>query len=168
MNTNTKRLVQTSLLIALQIVLSRFLSIQTPIIRISFAFLPMALVAILHGPAYAAAAGVISDFFGAILFPAGAYFVGFTISALLRGLIYGFFIHKKPTDIKRITAAVSINCLVINLMLNSYWLSIIMAKGIFAILPTRVLHNVLMIPIQAVTIYTAGKLLERQTNFETA
>jgi len=38
------------ILVAMQIVLTRILSIQTPIVRIGFSFLPLALTAKLYGP----------------------------------------------------------------------------------------------------------------------
>ena len=50
---NTKRLVVLAFLIALEIILTRFCSIQTPIVRIGFGFLPVAMMGILYGPIWA-------------------------------------------------------------------------------------------------------------------
>ena len=35
----------------------------------------------------------LTDYIGAHLFPFGEYFVGFTISAIIKGLIYGVFLY---------------------------------------------------------------------------
>ena len=53
---NTKRLVVLAFLIALEIILTRFCSIQTPIVRIGFGFLPVAMMGILYGPIWAGSA----------------------------------------------------------------------------------------------------------------
>ena len=61
MNKNVRRMVNIALLIALQIVLSRFLSINTPFIRIGFSFIPLAAIGMLYGPLWGAAGAVIAD-----------------------------------------------------------------------------------------------------------
>ena len=54
---NTKNLIflafLIAFLIALEIILTRFLSINTPIVRIGFGFLPVAMAGILFGPLWA-------------------------------------------------------------------------------------------------------------------
>lgn len=76
---NIKILVSVSALIALEVILSRFLSIATPVVKIGFGFVPIAVCAMLYGPIWAGAAGALADFLGATLFPIGAYFPGFTL-----------------------------------------------------------------------------------------
>ena len=41
---DVKKLIQISLLIAIEVILTRFCSIQTPIVRIGFGFLPIAIM----------------------------------------------------------------------------------------------------------------------------
>ena len=156
---DTTRMVQIALLIALEIVLSRFCSIATPIAKIGFAFLPIALMAMLNGPLYAGAAAAIADFLGAILFPIGAFFPGFTLTAFLTGLVYGFFLYKQPKSWLRIGSAVLIITLVLHLGLNTVWLWMITGRGFLAILPTRLLQSAVMLPVQVMTIYTASRKL---------
>lgn len=147
-----KILVQISLLIALQIILTRFCSIQTPIVRIGFGYIPVVITAIMYGPIYAGVANGIADIIGTILFPTGAYFPGFTLTAILSGVIYGLFLHKGPiTWMKIIGACICIN-IGLNLCLNTYWLSIMMGKGFLALLPTRIMKEVIMIPIKIILI----------------
>ncbi|WP_313470196.1 folate family ECF transporter S component, partial [Carnobacterium sp.] len=57
------------LLMALDIILTRFVAIETPIVRIGFGFLPVAIIAMLYGPWIAGIAAAITDFMGIMLFP---------------------------------------------------------------------------------------------------
>ena len=47
---NIKKLITAAVLLALVIIMTRFLSIQTPFMRIGFSFIPIILSAILLGP----------------------------------------------------------------------------------------------------------------------
>lgn len=156
---NVKRLAQIAVLIAVEIILSRFCSISTPIAKIGFAFLPISLVAILYGPLWAGAAGAIADLIGAVLFPIAAYFPGFTLTAFLTGFVFGLFLHNRERDLRRICAAVAVNQLILSLGLNTVWLWMIMGNGYLAILPTRIAQCALMIPIQIFTILIVGRKL---------
>lgn len=149
---DVKKLIQISLLIAIEVILTRFCSIQTPIVRIGFGFLPIAMIAMMYGPLSAGISYVVGDILGMLLFPSGAYFPGFTLTAFLTGLTYGVFLYNKPATWSRIIGAVMTICLIINLGLDTYWLSIIMGKGYLALLPTRIIKTVIMIPVQTLII----------------
>lgn len=62
------KIVYMGLLIALKVILTRFLSIQTPIVRIGFGFLPIAVAGIMFGPIFAGIAAI-ADILGMIIFP---------------------------------------------------------------------------------------------------
>ena len=89
---NTRTLVTLSILTALEIVLNRFLSINAWNTKIGFSFIPVAVAGMLFGPLGGAVVGALGDLVGAILFPIGAYFPGFTLTAFLTGLVYGLFL----------------------------------------------------------------------------
>lgn len=149
---DVKKLIQISLLIAIEVILTRFCSIQTPIVRIGFGFLPIAIVAMMYGPLSAGIAYVIGDLLGMFLFSSGGYFPGFTLTAFLTGLTYGVFLYKKTVTWPRILGAVLTVCLVLNLGLDTYWLSIMMGQGYLALLPVRILKQFIMVPIQTLII----------------
>ena len=149
----TRDLVIMAFMIALEIILTRFLSINTPILRIGFGFLPVAMLGIMYGPIWAGLSYAIGDVLGMMIFPTGAYFPGFTLTAFLTGLTYGLFLYKKE-NITWKTALIPclIVTLVLNLCLDTLWLKILMGQGFFALLPTRILKCVIMLPIETILI----------------
>ncbi|MBL4935693.1 folate family ECF transporter S component [Clostridium sp. YIM B02515] len=155
----TRKIILMGLFIAIDIVLTRFLSIQTPIVRISFDFLPIALAAIMFGPLIGGTTAAIADLIGMMLFPKGAYFPGFTLSAFLTGAIYGIFLYKKTLSTIRVSISVLTIKLFIDLGLNTLWLHILLNKAVFAILPTRIISNAVMLPIQVIVICIVYKAL---------
>ncbi len=154
--TSIRKIAYVALLIAIEIVLSRLLSVSTPIVRIGFGFLPISIVAMLYGPLYAGVAAAIGDFLGATLFPIGAYFPGFTVTAFLAGAVYGIFLYNQEKTLPRICLAVLIVTVFLNLGLDTLWLQMITGKGILVLLPTRLLKCVVMAPVQIAVIRLAG------------
>ena len=62
-------LAQVAMLLAMEVILSRFFSIATPVTKCSFAFVPLAICGALFGPVYGGIMGGLADLLGAILFP---------------------------------------------------------------------------------------------------
>ena len=153
---HNRALTISALLVAITIILTQFLSIPTPMVRIGFNFVPMALAGMLLGPFWAVAVAGIADFLGAVLFPTvGAYFPGFTLTAILCGLAYGLCLYRRDGGVFtgralmiRTGVAVLIVTLVLQLGLNTFWLSIMLDKGYLALLPPRIMKQVIMIPVQ--------------------
>ena len=124
---SVRTICQVSFLIALEIVLNRFCSINTSGVKIGFSFLPIALCAMLFGPLWGGIAGALADFLGATLFPIGPYFVGFTISAFVRGMVFGLFLHRKEKlrFFPEILLPTLINCILIGLFVDTYWVALL-------------------------------------------
>lgn len=144
----TKMLVRISILLAIEIILSRFFSISTPILKIGFAFVPLAICGIFYGPIWAGVVGGLADLLGANLFPVGIYFPGFTISGTLSGIVYGLFLHKRPWTWTNIVILVFIQRIVIGLFLSTYWLTFLTKLPFTVLFTTRILQALLLIPIQ--------------------
>lgn len=153
----TRTLVFMSLFIALQVILTRFLSIQTPILRIGFSFIPISLCSIVLGPALGGITAGISDIVGMMIFPHGAYFPGFTLSALLSGAIYGLGLYKKPNTIIRVAISVLLVTIIVDLGLNTLWLSMITGKAAIVLIYPRLIKSAIMMPIQISLIYLISK-----------
>lgn len=146
------------LFLALEIILTRFLSIQTPIVRIGFTFLPIALSAMMFGPWISGVTAALADVLGMMLFSSGMpFFPGFTASAFLTGVIYGIFLYKKQKNLKNISLAVLLVSVVITLGLDTLWLWMLTGDGILVLLPARVLKFIVMIPIQILMIQTVWR-----------
>ena len=111
-----------ALLIAMQVVLARFGSIPVGTMRFSLSFIPVVIAARRFGVLSSVLVYGLGDLIGAIAFPTtGAYMPGFTITALISGLIFGLFLSKKST-VLRIAGAVLSSQIICSLLLNSYWL----------------------------------------------
>ena len=161
-----KKIILTAILLATLIILSRFLSIKTPILIISFAFIPTMLCAIWLGPKWTILLNVLGDLIGATVFPTGAFFIGYTISTAISGLIYGLLLYKKEdnsyTDkqflIKLIISVIVVSC-ISNIGLNTLWLSITTGKAFIVLLGTRIIKEIVMVPIQIVVILFVERML---------
>lgn len=157
---STRQLTALAALTAVEIVLNRFLSINAWNIKIGFSFVPVVIAAILYGPLQAAVVAALGDFIGAILFPIGAYFPGFTFTAFLTGLVFGFFLHKEQT-LWRTVCAVLIVQFILGLLLNSYWISVLYGSPYGPLLATRVVQSGILTAVQIVTIVAISKALPR-------
>ncbi len=161
-----RRLTGAALLTALEVVLSRFCSVNTMGWKIGVAFLPVVMAALLYGPYVSAAVGAAGDFIGAILFPIGPYFPGFTLTAFFSGYVWGLFLSRlgkgKPRYFRHIVPAVLINNLFLGLIINSLWLLILYGKRtFFGWIVYRIPEYGLMIPIAMVLIPVAVRVVFR-------
>lgn len=157
-----KKIVLSAMLLAMLIILSRFISIETQFLVISFSFIPIMMSAIWLGPKYSMIISLLGDLIGAILFPFGQYFPGFTISAGISGLIYGIFLYnKKEKSDKQFILMLIVSSFIVlgivNIFINSLWLHILYGKAYFIIISTRIIAQIIMLPIQVITIYTLNK-----------
>ena len=154
----TYRISIISIFIAMEIIFSRFLSIQTWNLKIGFSFIPIVISAILFGPYISGLIACIADLIGAILFPVGAYFPGFTITALLTGFIFGIFLKSKQS-IPRIIFSVIISQIFLSLFLNTYWMSILYHNPYWPLFSTRIYQSIVLTIVQIVTIIILNKKL---------
>lgn len=160
-----RKIIITAVLLAMNIILSRFLSIKTPITKISFAFVPTMLCAIWLGPKWTILLNVLGDVIGAILFPTGPYFIGYTISTAVAGFIYGIFLYKKEgmyTDKQmfiRLIISTTLVAVIVNAGLNTLWTSITTGKAFIVLLSARILKELIMIPIHVLVIMFLQKFL---------
>lgn len=121
---SAEKIAYIALLTALQVVLGNLVQIPLLSKQFNLGFLPIAVAGAMFGAPAAMIVGGLGDFFGAQLFPAGAYFFGFTLSNVLVGLIYGLALYKKRLTLPRMVLAV-VGASILYLFLNSYWLQII-------------------------------------------
>ena len=175
-----RRLAVCAMLIALYIVLNRFVSITTPGFKIGFSVVCPMIAAMLFGPCAGAVVYGMGDLLSAVIFPFGVYHPGFTFTAILMGFIWGLFTHPEPfrrfinsslaenAGKKRffvilwILIPALLNCLVLGLFVNTVWVAQLYSKrtywGWFAL---RLAEYAVMVPVNvllaaAVLPLTAG------------
>lgn len=167
----TKKIVLAGILIAMIITLSRLLSIRLPGYKIGFSYIPAYLGGILLGTLYNAIILGLADIIGATLFPTGSYFVGYTITAIINGTVYGLILHKIYKEelsnkqiIIRLVCVSIITQLIVNGILNTIWISITQGKAFFVIAGARFIKELIMIPIQVVTMFAIIKAIKPAIN----
>lgn len=140
------------LLVAMEIILARF-SIHTWNIKIGFSFVPIVVAAIFYGPIAGGLVGAIGDVISAVLFPVGAYFPGFTLTAFLTGAVFGWFFRKK-VSLGNVILSVLIAQVLISQVMNTYWISFLYGSPFWPLFLTRIYQTAGMFVVQ-----TAGIML---------
>lgn len=155
-----KTLTLCAVLIAVQVVLSRFCSINAWNLKIGLGFVPVVIAAALFGPRCGALVGAMSDFLGAVLFPIGPYFPGFTISLGITGVAFGLAVHKKANAVKIVLASL-FDQLVLSLLLNSYWISVLYGSPYWGVLGSRIVQCAVTLPLEILVTAAVVRILPR-------
>lgn len=140
MKMDTKKLVLASFLIALEIVLTRFIGVSINFFsRYSLQFLAHVLCGYFLGPLYAPITLAAADILGFFINPGGyAFFPGYTLSAAINGLIYGSLLYKKQVTFLRSIGAVMTSHLLVTLGLGSLWLSLMSGRQFWEVFVAKV------------------------------
>lgn len=179
---STRNLVLCAMMAALAIVLSYTTSFYiTNDIKVGFSGLPNRLVDFMFGPVVGCIFGGLMDVVKFFIKPDGAFFPGYTLTAMIGGLIYGMFYYrlqiKQPhlttetgwpkvkawilANVSSILLILIANVLVkfiCNIGMNSLWSSMFTGKAWLAILPGRVLKNLIQIPVDTVLHFVLIKI----------
>lgn len=151
---NLRKINITAMFIAIDFILVRFLKIMIGnTIRISFGFIPIIIISILYGPFWSGVTFAISDILGAFIFPVGIYHPGFTISAFLKGFIYGIFLYKRNISFTNIFFANIFVIFGINLFLDTFWLSQLISKDFSILFPIRLFKCFITLPLETFIFY---------------
>lgn len=177
---NLNSVTTAALLVALHTVLAVFVSIQvTTSLRISISFITNVVTGCLFGPVIGFVCGGIGDIVQFIIKPVGGYFPGWTLNAAVAGLIYGLFFYKKfpnKTNIKkepsgkifnifkfllpsdgryfiRVAVCLTIDTILVNVLMGTYWTSIMTGKGFWFYFTTRMTKNLIQLPINIILSY---------------
>lgn len=158
----TQTLTTAGVLLAIQMVLSSYGVIQlSDSLKISLAHLALAPTAICFGPVVAAMQGGLSDVLGFIIKPAGPYFPGFTLSAMLLGVVYGALLYKTECRTWQIVLARVLVCVCINIALNTVFLTMLYGPSRLATLPVRAVKNLMQLPIDCVLLGAVCRVMKR-------
>lgn len=164
---NIHSLTAVAMLLALRVVLGMFANATLPFfgnnVKLSGAFLPIAVAGSMFGPVAGAVVGAFGDIISFIIVPTGGpYFPGFTISGLLTGLIYGFAFYKNKVTVPRTIIAWVVNMILVETFLAAFWLYILQgasSSGVYlTILGARFISVALKCIPEILLIFAVGKL----------
>lgn len=153
--TKLRKIITAGLLLATMIVLDRFVAINTPIVSIGFAFIPTILSAMLLGPVWTPILAVLCDILGCLIKPFGAYFWGYTLTALISGVLYGIILNKTyKKSVKQFLWRIILACVLVSLIcnctLNTLWVIMTTKKAFTVLLPTRLIKEAILLPMRIV------------------
>ena len=161
-----KKLAVSALLLAADVVLTRILAFNTPLMKIGLGFAATALCAMLYGPRWAAGVAALGDLLGSLLFPTGAYFPGFTLTAACTGALFGLCLYGRGEDWRFPVLAAVLNCVLISYLANTAMISFISGTPFPALLGVRAVQLTVMLPLQALVLLwlTRSPLIRRVLN----
>ena len=141
------------IILGLRIVLSFLPSLDFgKLVQIGVGFVGTALSGILFGPWYALIVSIANDLITAMLH-GKQFFLGFTLSAAVGGLLYGLFLWRKPTSLKQIALAVLAVTLIVNIGMNSIWIRMMYGKAWSVFMPMRIIKNLISFPLNTAILY---------------
>ncbi len=150
---NMKVLTTAAMLAAAGMILGFFKLPISNIVEIRFTSLPIMIAGWLFGPAIGGVVGGLVDIGGYIIRPTGPYVPAFTLDTILTGVIFDFFLYKKKLSFKRVIIANVINAGIVNLVLNTFWLSLLYKLPFVATFIARVPKECITIPLYTVVLY---------------
>lgn len=164
----TSQLTLMAIMIAARIILGFIPALNVNnIIEVGVGFVGTAFSGILFGPVLAALVSVINDVITFFMGGGGIFFPGFTLSAGVGGLIYGWMLWRKPITWKRIFIAVLLVTVLVNIGLNSIWIRMLFGQAWQAFMPLRIVKNMVTLPINTIILVflfktpTIQKLIEK-------
>ncbi|MDZ7671485.1 MAG: folate family ECF transporter S component [Halanaerobiales bacterium] len=155
MKINTRKLVFLSLLTALGIVLTRFLSLRLPLfgvegIRIGIGSLPMIFAGMVFGPVAGGLVGAVTDVVGFWISPMGAYMPHFTFTAFLTGFIPGFlmiYVFKSKRNFKTLLMSIAVGQIITSIILVPYFIHILFGVPFKPLLIPRIIAQPISIVV---------------------
>ena len=114
-----------AMMAAIGVVLGSLTIYITDTVRIGFSGIPVTLVSYLFGPVVGGMFGGALDVLKYLVKPMGPFMPGLTLIVMLKGLLYGCFLYKKPLTLWRVLAVQLVVAVVCNLFLNTLCLSLV-------------------------------------------
>ena len=149
------------MLLALKLVLGLFTINVSSILKVGFAYLPVAAAGVLFGPVVGGVVGAAGDILGYFLQPTGPYFPGFTFDAFLSGFVYGLLLYRRPVKLWRTFTSKVLVTLLVSFVMNPLWLSILYGRAFFAVVSARAAANLAMIPVDTAILFSLLKIMEK-------
>ena len=154
-------LVLTALLIAVGIVLGQF-SIQiTQDVKVGISFIATQVTATMFGPVVGGIMGGVADVVKFIIKPTGAFSILWTLNAIVGPIIYGIMLYKKKFTFWRVLLSKTVVAIVVNVCMSCTWSAILYGSAFWAILPTKVVQQIIQVPVQSIIFYIFVQALQK-------
>ncbi|MBQ3076612.1 MAG: folate family ECF transporter S component [Clostridia bacterium] len=152
-------LVLAALLVAGRVAVTSFYIPLAENLKISFGFFLNASGAFLYGPVVGLLTGFATDILGFFIHPQGAFFPGYTLTAMMGSFVYGLFLFRaKITPLRLFFCKLSVN-LFVNVGLNCVWSAMLYSKGYLYYLFRNTGKNLLMLPIELLILLAVFRLV---------
>ncbi|MBQ2438089.1 MAG: folate family ECF transporter S component, partial [Clostridia bacterium] len=122
------------------------------------------------------ATAAVADVIGALLVPTGAFFPPLTVTAVLRGILYGIMLKYVPEYMAKViddpkkyqrawigvcAATTLFDQLAFGMLLQSYWLSLLYGSPYTGMMASRVLQIAILIPVEFVVLVFLPRLTDK-------
>ncbi len=128
-------------------------------LRISFGYLLIAVESCIIGPIPGLISGFITDIVGFMLFPGGAFFPGYAISAMFNCFIFAVFLYQTRITVTKLFLSRLIINVVSNAFLGSLWTSMLYSKGFNYYFSISIVKNLILLPLEVLLLYIVFKLV---------
>lgn len=160
----TRTLSLCAMLIAVGVVLGCYTLTISSFVRIGFGFVTVPVASMLFGPITGCIMGMLQDLIAFLIKPTGGLLINLTLTAGMCGVVYAAFFYRKRITFWRVLCAQLIIIIGINVVLNSIALAPTVASGMIGILPSRLIKNIILLPIQSIIIYVILKTVQTKIN----
>ena len=134
-------------------------------IRIGFSDLPGMAVSALFGPVTGGIFWGMLDIIKYLMVPNGPFFPGFTISAVINGILFGMVLYHKSLSIQRVFLAQLLSKLFVSVVLNTFWLSVLYDNLFIVMLPVRIVTALVMLPIDTMITFIMLRFVAKMWQF---
>lgn len=142
-----------ALLVAFAIVISKF-SFGSSILQVRFTFIALGIIGYYFGWYKAAIASGVVDLVANTLFASGGtFFFGFTISAVVTGLIFGFMLHNRKVTVLNVFITILLLTVVVDILLNTTWISMMASAPFNVLLVARLPKELIALVYQTGILY---------------
>lgn len=156
---STKYLALMATFIAMKVILSGIYIPVSENLHIGISFLVIAVEASILGPVAGIVSGFVTDILSFALFPSGAFFFGYTLTAMLGELFYGLFLFKQKITISKLATAKILTNYLLNVLLGSLWSSMLYGNVYLYYAAKSFIKNTILLPIEILGLVVLFNLL---------
>ena len=153
MKISTKKIAISAMLIAFDVIFTRVLALNMPLTKIGLGFAAVMVCGMLYGPGWAAVCAGLGDLVSSLLFPTGAYFPGFTVTAAIGGAILGAALYNRRLKLSGCILTAFVNGLVVSLILNTTMISLVFGPPLGPLFLTRLGQFGIMLCVQTLVLF---------------